>query len=391
MQPIKVSTNGRYFTWSSGRPFFWLGDTLWELFRCHPLADARQIIAIRKRQGFSVLQVMLTGVGEGDQPNLSGELPWRGLNPLAPNEAWFRQVDAVLELAQRERMIVALGIFHQRQVNTITVQNARRWAAWVAARYGRFPNLVWSMYPRAETGYLPVLRELAAGLRAAEGQRHLITVHPDPAPTSSSFIHAEPWLDFNSLQTCTLLEQIGPMLAADYAVLPTKPAVMAEGGYEGLEFGRLQTPHEIRVQAYWSHLAGGHHSYGHNDCWVAPGEWRRWINAPGAQQLTLYRRLVTGLPRWWQLVPCQELLADGAGECMARAAASRAADGSWALVYLPEARTVRLDLSNLQPGLRARWVNPADGTEVPASQAGPGGRSVYEPPDSWEDALLILR
>ena len=40
---------------------------------------------------------------------------------------------------------------------------------------------------------------------------------------------------------------------------------VAEMGYEGVEFGKLQTAHQIRQQAYWTQLAGGHHVYGHND------------------------------------------------------------------------------------------------------------------------------
>ncbi|MBM3212451.1 DUF4038 domain-containing protein, partial [Candidatus Poribacteria bacterium] len=32
--PIQVSHNGRYFVDHKNNPFFWLGDTQWELFRC---------------------------------------------------------------------------------------------------------------------------------------------------------------------------------------------------------------------------------------------------------------------------------------------------------------------------------------------------------------------
>ena len=55
--------------------------------------------------------------------------------------------------------------------------------------------------PRAKPEFVPVLRELAAGLREGDGGCHLITFKPDPSPYSSSFLHEEPWLDFNSIQT----------------------------------------------------------------------------------------------------------------------------------------------------------------------------------------------
>lgn len=114
MQPIRVSSDGRYFIYSNGRPFFWLGDTMWELFLRMSLADIEEILAVRRSQGFSVFQVMITGVGEGDQPNLAGHTPWLGNDPATPNEAYFQHVDAVVALASRARMILALGVFHQR-------------------------------------------------------------------------------------------------------------------------------------------------------------------------------------------------------------------------------------------------------------------------------------
>jgi|GEM_PF-5197968 hypothetical protein len=101
------------------------------------------------------------------------------------------------------------------------------------------------MYPQAKQEIVPLLRELAAGLREGDKGRHMITVHPDPAPASSSFIHDESWLAFNAIQTCIDYDLVYKMVSEDYARKPAKPVVMAEGGYEGVEFGKLQTPLEI--------------------------------------------------------------------------------------------------------------------------------------------------
>ena len=73
-----------------------------------------------------------------------------------------------------------------------------------------------------------VLRELAANRCAGEAVHHLVTVPSDPSPTSSSFIHSEPCLYFNSLQTCIDLGIIVPMLQADKAMHPATPCVMTE-------------------------------------------------------------------------------------------------------------------------------------------------------------------
>jgi len=135
----------------------------------------------------------------------------------------------------------------------LTVANARAWAKWVAARYRRVPTIVWSLSPEASPEFVPILRELAAGLRQGDGGAHLITVHPDPAPCSSSFLHDEPWLDFHSIQTWKSVELIHPYVTRDYGLRPPKPVVMAEGAYErGSEYGFDVTPLWVRRQAYAS-------------------------------------------------------------------------------------------------------------------------------------------
>jgi hypothetical protein len=38
---LAISDNGRYFN-DAGQPNFWLGDTQWNLFRCHAPDSARE-------------------------------------------------------------------------------------------------------------------------------------------------------------------------------------------------------------------------------------------------------------------------------------------------------------------------------------------------------------
>src|SRR5213593_752310 len=61
--PIRVSDNGRYFVDEQGKPFYFLADTQWELFRRYSLEEAKLILENRKAKGFTVVMVMLMGVG----------------------------------------------------------------------------------------------------------------------------------------------------------------------------------------------------------------------------------------------------------------------------------------------------------------------------------------
>lgn len=398
---LQVSANGRYFVDRHGTPVFWLGDTLWELFRCFDADTALQLLRRRQAQGFNVILVMLTGVDTSrfglDAPpayrNLAGEVPWLDNDPLRPSERYFQPIDTLIRLGEQTGQTLVVGVYHQWHMDTITLAKARPWARWVAQRYRDVPNLIWSMYPQATPEYVPVCRELAAGLQEGDGGAHLISVHPDPAVASSSFLHTEPWLAFNMIQTCIEYEQIPAAVAADYQRVPVKPVVMAEGGYEGVEFGKRQTALEIRRQAYWTQLAGGHHVYGHNDAWTAPQRWAEWVDSPGAASLRVFRDILTSLPEWWQMLPDVTLLAAGSGSGgMVQNLAARHTAGAWVLVYLsaPGMVSVRLDALAGGGACCAEWIDPRDGVRVPAGAiAGQPVMTFTSPPD-WEDALLYI-
>jgi hypothetical protein len=392
--PVKVSDNGRYFTDQEGTPVFWLGTTQWELFRQYTLDEARIILESCRDRGFAFAQVMLMGVGDGTRPNVAGEKPWVDDNPLTPNEAYFRNVDAVLRIAVENNVLISMTIYHQRYRNQITLQNARAWARWLAVRYRDVSHIVWSMTPEGTQEFVPILRELAAGLREGDGVTHLITFKPDPAPYTSSFTHSEPWLDFNSMQTWRWTQLIYPLIAIDYQMEPVKPVLMAEGAYEaGSEYGFDVTPLWVRRQAYYSYLAGAHHTYGHNDSWRVLPTWQEALNAPGAVQLGHLRRIFEALPEWWHLVPDQSLLAVGgnvSGELLSLAARHR--DGRWALVYLADASTFSVRLDRLAAGnpVEATWIDPRTGESQAIGRVSATATPSFTTPDGWEDALLLL-
>lgn len=391
--PAKVSENKRYFVDDKGNPIFWLGTTQWQLFRGYTLEDAKLILERTSSHGFAFVQVMLMGVGDGTTPNVYGEKPWNNNDPLTPNEAYFKNVDAVVRAAADNNLNISMTIYHQRYRKYITQQNARAWAKWLATRYKDAPNIVWSMTPEAKPEFVPVLRELAAGLHEGDGGRHLITFKPDPSPHSSSFIHEEKWLDFNAMQTWNAVKLIYPMVTKDYGLKPVKPVVMAEGAYEaGSEYGFEITPLWVRRQAYYSYLCGGHHTYGHNDSWRILPTWKKALDAPGAVQLGILKKIFLDLQQWWLLVPDQSILASGGktdGEVLHLAA--RHQDGKWIMVYLADKASFSVNMNKLSAAKNnAHWVNPKTGEATPIGQQSNTGVKEFTTPDGWEDALLIL-
>ena len=392
--PVKVSENGRYLVDQQGEPVFWLGTTQWQIFREYTLEEAGVTIESIRKNGFSFIQAMLMGVGDGTKPNVYGEKPWINDNPLTPNEAYFKNVDSVIRIARENNVNFSITLYHQRYRKFITETNARAWAKWLAQRYRDIPNIVWSMTPEAKQEFVPVLRELAAGLHEGDGGFHPITFKPDPAPYSSSFIHDEKWLDFNSMQTWNSVQLIYPMVTNDYNLKPVKPVLMAEGAYEhGSEYGFDVTPLWIRRQAYYSYLAGAHHTYGHNDSWRVLPTWKESLYAPGAVQMGVLKKIFLDRKEWWYLVPDQSIFASGgnvSGQVLNLAA--RHKDGKWVMVYLGSKSTFSINMSKISVAekVNAFWIDPKTGDSIAASVFPNTGVRTFITPDEWEDALLIL-
>jgi hypothetical protein len=392
--PLKVSENHRYFVDRNGDPVFWLGTTQWQLFREYTLEEARTIIEQSKARGFAFAQVMLMGVGDGTKPNVRGEKPWIDNNPLTPNEGYFKNVDAVIQCARENNFVISMTMFHQRYRKYITPEKARAWGQWVGRRYKSVPTLVWSMTPEAKPEFLPVMRDLAAGLREGDGGAHLITFKPDPAPHPAGFAHEEGWLNFSCMQSWKWVDKIHPMVTQEYDLKPVKPVVMAEGAYEqGSEYGFEVTPLWVRRQAYYSFLAGAWHTYGHNDSWRVLPTWKQALEAPGATQLGILKRVFLARDQWWNLVPDQTVLASGGttnGQVLTLGA--RHEEGRWVMVYAAEPRPFSIDLARLTGGdsVQASWIDPRNGELKTIGRFANKGVSQFTTPAGWEDALLIL-
>lgn len=388
---LRISGNRRYFVDGEGKPFFWQGDTEWELFHLFSLADARELLLDRHNQGFNVIQVMVTGVypewdaSKGMQPWKEQEA-WLNRNPLTPNEEYFKRADAIIDAAEEHGIILVLGVYHAKDndFTRINGSNVRAWARWLAQRYKDKKNIVWSMYPHADRASEPVVRAAVRGLQEGDGGAHLITLHPDPSPTSSSFMHSDFWLSFNTLQTWSTDLMNYDMVRSDYSRTPTKPVVDGEARYEE-EDGT--TPFQVRRAGYWACLAGGFYSYGHRDNWMSPRTWRTWYNTPGVKQIQIMGDLFRSID-WWRLVPDQSIFIDWTkGDVGARSSG-----GDWILAYLTSNEPVNIKMSAItaSDSAMAWWVDPVTGTRTPIGVFPTARVKEFTPPSDREDVVLLI-
>jgi hypothetical protein len=400
---LEVSGNGRYFV-RDGKPFFWLGDSAWSLLSLYTPAEAREYLDHRSRQGFTVIHVMIPFDGgpglktSGRNPN--GQLPFHDWDPLKPNEAYFRNLDALADAAQKDGLILYIlplggsgGSFVDK-LHVFTKQNARAYGEWLGRRYRDKPNIVWmDGFDLAPWRYRDIAEEFVAGLQAGDRGAHLISYAPGGG-FSSSYFQNEPWLNFNHIQVWSDYWRAYSFVVADYCRLPVKPAVMAEGAYEaGTEYASGPiTPLIVRKEAYWSYLGGGFHTYGHNDIWRKNPTWRESLDSPGARQLGILARLLTA-HEWWKLAPDQSVFARGAGSDETQNVAARSTDGDLVIAYFASSAPVSVDLHAITAAktVRATLVNPETGEETSAGVFSHDSIEEFSAPAGCTDAVLVLQ
>src|SRR5688572_25190464 len=140
---FSVSDNKRYLL-KEGKPFFWLGDTGWELFHRLNREEADRYLKRRSEQGFTVIQAVILAEMDGLHiGNTYGETPLINEDPAKPNEKYFEHVDYIIDKAAVYNINIGLlptwgdKVFKDKWgkgPEIFTEQNAAIYAEWLANR-----------------------------------------------------------------------------------------------------------------------------------------------------------------------------------------------------------------------------------------------------------------
>ncbi len=397
---IRVSENGRFLVTESGEPFFWLGDTAWELFHRLTREEAQFYFAARQRQRFTVIQAVLLAEFDGlNTPNAYGDRPLHDNDPTRPNEAYFAYADELIGMAAAHDLYMGLLPTWGDKVNrrqwgvgpqVFTVENAQVYGRFLGQRYGNQSHIIWILggdRPAVfeEDDYRDLWRAMAAGIDEGAGRRVLKTYHPPGRRSTTAWLHDEAWLDFNMMQSghgAGRDSTVWDAIEYDYALTPTKPTLDGEPNYEDhpVNPGRNWDPanghfrdYDVRKQLYRSVFAGGCGvTYGHHSIWQFCGPrnpginhtdrtWLEALNRPGAAQVQYLRALIESRP-FLSSMPDQSILASDPDTGGHHLRARRASDGSYLMVYLPTTRAVSVYVDRLNAiTIRGWWVSPSTG------------------------------
>jgi hypothetical protein len=350
-------------------------------------------------------------------------------DPTKINEAYFKHVDWVIKKAEEKGLFIGLLPTWGDKWNKkwgvgpviFTPENAEVFGEILGKRYRNSPNIIWILggdRQIEEDVHDEIIRAMASGIRKSDGSNHLITFHPQGGRGSAEYFHNENWLDFNMRQNGHNPNFTGVYenTLKDYNLTPVKPVIDGEPIYEDhpIQFNPEQNGHstaaDVRRPLYWNLFSGAFgHTYGHHSVWQMwqPGRnpvnfplmpWYKAIDQPGAWQMQFGRRLIESRPFLNRIPDNSVIVADeistsvpGAGRY--RYAATRSADGSYLMVYVPVGRpfTVRMDKISGNKVI-AWWYNPRNGQVRKIGIFSNEGTQMFTPPDMGEnlDWILVL-
>lgn len=435
---IRVSDNHRFLVDESGKPFFYLADTAWELFHRLNRDEAVEYLTFRASQGYTAIQAVALAEEDGiGIPNAYGDLPLVDRDPLKPAVTpganpkdaraydYWDHVDYIVDQANARGLYVALLPTWGRWVQgdkprkgdeaLVTPANAQQYGEFLGKRYGK-KGVIWVFGgDRDGTGQAPVWRAMAKGIAIGVNGKEdyhdvLITLHPDGGTSSSQWFHDEPWLAFNMQQTGhsrAERTQCWNRIAKDYERASTKPVIDGEPLYEDhpLEFRAKDYGYSfdahVRQRAYWDLFSGAcGHTYGNHAVWQMFDSqrtpvngplmiWREAIRRPGAAQMAFAKRLIESRPVLSR-VPDPSMIVN-ALEGSDHIVATRG-DG-YAFVYSAEGRAFTVRLGKISGDqIRASWMNPRDGTARDAGTFANGGEKDFKCPSEGfaSDWVLVL-
>ncbi|UCS93825.1 glycoside hydrolase family 140 protein [Echinicola marina] len=418
---LTVSDNGRFLVYQDGTPFFYLGDTAWELFHRLNRGEAYLYLKDRAGKGFTVIQAVVLAEHNGlEEPNAYGELPLTDNDPAKPNEAYFKHVDFVIEKAAELNLHIALlptwgdKVFKNKWgvgPEIFNPENAYKYGRFIGNRYKHNRNIIWVIggdrNPREDSDDVEIWRAMARGIVETVGgnDKALMTFHPQTA--SSTWFHEDEWLDFNMLQTSHCADtKVWEKISHDYNLKPVKPTMDGEPMYEeipvcfDLEKNGYSDPNDVRRKAYLSLFAGAHgHTYGCNNVWQmyaperkrhisATRPWYESLDLPGASSMTFVRKLMESRPML-DRIPDPSMIVSSSDHYRERVMATRGND--YAFIYSSSGHPFEVVMGRISgKRVKASWYNPRTGETTIAGVYKNKGVRKFTPPSQGNEHDWVL-
>ena len=425
---LRVSANARHLTYGDGDPFFYLGDTAWEITWKSREPEMLSYLADRARKGFNALQIVVMShqfFYDYGVRNRYGADFFMNNNLLQLNPRYFDYLDRVVQAANDSGFVVALvplwaGMMQYYAQGpgsrTLTVEQSLLLARYVGARYAG-SNVLWIV--GGDNEYFATEKRdfwalFARTLTNASGDAHLVTVHPKSYKASFDFFdNSDTWLSFHMYQSSHVAggEYTWRGALTGFYNKNTKPLLNGEATYEDI-YNNLWQPGDttqvrsfridatsVRQSSYESLLSGAlvGMTYGANGIWQwdtpeLPGtHLPRYSaveakNLPGSSHMTILKDIMAKI-QWYNATPAQNLLVDLRSQ---EDFVPIASSGLRIIAYIPH-NTSWIKLRTF-PGAGLayyHWINPSTGDSSLSRQL--SGPLFFTPPDTRDWVLVIQK
>ncbi|MGF7143944.1 hypothetical protein HNQ56_002374 [Anaerotaenia torta] len=426
MQRLCVSDNRRFLTLEDKTPFFWLGDTAWELFHKLSLEEIDYYLRTRAGQGYNVVQAVLlseldgihTGNYYGKKPLGETEQGYDPALPLLEGEfSYWDMADAVIEMAGKHEIYLALlpswgdkwNLAQGAGPVVFNEDNAYAYGRFLGQRYRNCNNIVWVMGGDRDLHTLKhfhIIEAMVKGIKDG-GAAQLMTMHPMGCKSSSHYFHEAKWLDFNMLQSSHGSRNYPNyrMVETDYHKMPVKPTLDGEARYEDIAVGFQPSngyfdEHDVRQSAYWAVFSGAFgYTYGHNSIWQMIRsteinetyimDWKRALTRAGSRQMIFLKELMQKYS-CFDWVPASYLVKnnpDGANHMTV------CKGSDYIMVYSPNGVPFEfINDMDFKPIKSLRWFCPRNGEILIQSESvSESGKMIPPSAGRGQDWVLIIR
>lgn len=434
---LRVSENGRYFTYADGTPFFYLGDTHWILSherfdRSNAPGVASQFkytVDKRVKQGFTVFQseASFQAVSAGIRIHQEA-IPDEEADADLKDGFTSADLPGFANLDRKFKYIADQGLVHANaeicwvgdpaDFPVFTEAYMARLARYWVARYGAYP-VIWTIAQEVDKNYYgkydstTINKWFTVGQTIANTDAYHQPVMPHMENTDHTTAHNS-WWSTQPYHNGWAVQWQGELTEKAVAegfwkAAPSKPAVLYESAYDG-----FWTDSRGALAAAYKAFQYGMYGYGYgangiwNDIYSKPGEpadfgtnynmpehyswWRQGADLPTGDQLAFFKNFYTSL-EWWKLVP---RFNDSAwGDFLNASQAFLSSDGNKTyVVFFTGSAATPATLKQMDDAstYAARWFNPRNGEYQEIGTVTPK-RNQWSIPDrpSAEDWVLLLK
>jgi hypothetical protein len=389
--PLKISPNGKHIVDSHGSPFLMVADVAWQMLRKLNYTEAIQYMDIRKSQSFNTFLVQLLPALP-NQKNYNKVAPFQDNDLSKPNKAYLDYFEKIIIAAKERNLVVGIVVSRKSWNAIFDTQQKEDWksyGAYVGKSFAKYSNIIWIV---SEEEYQNAFqfKAISDGIRSESDGQILASLNTcSPANMND---------DSTNRSDLKFIIPDSTVTPSEYAALANWQKNSAEAALRPFLIANSEFPKEItdqsvliRNQAYQSILSSAAGFCHMSTIKNFNPTWKANITKDGAEYIHELVKILKGIPWEYMQPDSPELLLDSADK--AEIGIVTLSNKRMAMLYLPDSRPVKLNLSHLNgTQFGAVWYSPRTGRRWAGGDFKSTDEAVVQPPDSqpdWDWILLI--